>query len=294
MGSSAVEGLFGSFSHYLYKFDRPAYQGHIGKFRQKVHSYGVAHNHLFLVQIPYVNQTLGSGFTSIQHETLSFFCHAASIPALNVMTSSYRENEAHYEVPYGISYEPVTLNFYGDKNMVMKSLFDKWYTSITNSRAMQDFYVGHNRLSFMDDYTSDVQIIMLDKSTAEVYKATLKRAWPKSIGGVDLHAQNSEVVSFPVQFSYERLELERLGAPNELEGSMDSRPKKPLNFPMNIVSQVGAVASEFIETATGYSPTAIQVSLNNASSNVNTLVTGVRDRVDTLSGDADNLFNKLF
>ena len=222
MGSSAVEGLFGSFSHYLYKFQRPSYQGAIGKFRQKVHAFGVAHNHLFLVQIPHVKQQSGSAFTDMQYETISLFCHAASLPALNIMTSSYRENEAHYEVPYGISHEPVTLNFYGDSNMMIKSLFDQWYSSITNSRTMPDKIQGTNRLRFMDDYTADIDIIVLDKSTSAVYKMTLINAWPKSIGGIQLEASNTQIVSFPVQFSYERLEIMRIAEDNEMEGKQNN------------------------------------------------------------------------
>lgn len=240
MGLNAVEGLFGSFSHYLYGITPEPNRGMVGKFINKINEAGVAHNHLFLATILY------KGLQSEEYDMLSLFCHSATLPSLNVMTGSYRENEAHYEVPYGISHEPVTLTFYGDANLKIKAVFDNWYNSITQSRAMNPN--GNNRLKFMDDFTCDIVLSVLDKSTQAVYSITLKGAWPKSVGGLDMSHQNTEVVSFPVQFVYERLEI--ITSANPLDASV-VRPASGGSFPLNIINNALGAAKDLIQSTTG-------------------------------------------
>lgn len=281
MGLPALDGLFGSFSHYIYgsmMSDKQDGNSWIGKFKNQVHNGGFAHNHLFLTQIPYTNKKVKSDFTSKQYEALTLLCQSATIPSLNIMTATYREGEAHYEVPYGISNEPVTMHFYCDAKLEMKALFDKWYASIVNTRSMENLYSGSNRLSFMDDYTSDVVILMIDKQHSTVYEITLRRAWPKSIGGFNLEQANTQVASFPVTFSYERLEI-RPYAAESLLGAGKVQPLSTSHFPIGVVETASAVGGEFIQAATGYSTSSVMNSINQAVTTTNDTITDVRDKI---------------
>lgn len=276
---SAVEGLFGSFSHYLYKIPDHPQQGKIGNFTRKIYTDGTAFNHLFMVSIKY---TKGS-WDSDSAEHVALLCHAATVPALNVMTNHYRENEAHYEVPYGISYEPVTLHFYSDVKLRIKALFDAWYDNITSSRAFPTLRSKSdmtNRIKFLDDFVADVIITVLDRQTNSVYSVTLRRAWPKSIGNIDMNAQNTDVVSFPVQFVYERLEIVPFAGLGALEAT--GVPFSSLNgLPISIVNTASGTASELMQNATGYSPDQIQTTLSTATTSINDKITDIRGSVQT-------------
>lgn len=286
MASSAVEGLFGSFSHYIYAPlflpDKPQ-GGRLGEFVRTVHSRGVAHHHLFLVSIPYKE------FNSDIYNFISLFCHSASIPSLNVMTNHYRENEAHFEVPYGISYEPLTLTFYGDADMVIKALFDKWYHSITQSRTMPSSSTpGTNRMKFMDDFTCDVTVTILDKNEGKLYNVKLINAWPKSVGNIDLNSQNTDVVSFPVQFVYERLEISPDRAQEELNLKEGATKSLQSIVPFNIVISAANTAGDLIQNATGFAKDQVRDVMNNAAANINYGVDDIRSRVASI--EVDGLF----
>ena len=279
---SAVEGLFGSFSHYIYgaAFPDKPQGGRLGNFVRAVSAKGVAHHHLFLVSIPYKE------LDSEQYEQISLFCHAASIPSLNVMTNHYRENEAHYEVPYGISYEPLTLNFYGDTKLVIKALFDKWYHTITQSRTMPESSVKrNNRLRFMDDFTCDITVTILNRNEGKMYNVKLINAWPKSIGNIDLNSQNTDVISFPVQFVYERLEIMPDAAQSELNLKQDATKALTAGFPVNIFTSAQNTASDLMQNATGYADTQVRDAIKNAAMNVNFDVDEIRSRVPDISVD---------
>lgn len=240
----AADGLFGTVVQVLtggLTAGKDNSNSFIGRFTEQVNRAGMAYNHLFLVS--FTNNAIGD-VTNDMSQTMSLFCNSTSIPALNVMTSSYRENEAHFEVPYGISHEPVTMSFYADKGMMIKMLFDNWYHSITKTRTGSDTLGNTNRLAFMDDFTTDITITVLGKDLTPTYKIKLVRAWPKSVGNIDFNAANIDIVNFPVQFVYERLEFVELGLPS----SGIVRPNVSTNFPLNLWDDAKFAAGEIIQS----------------------------------------------
>ena len=215
-------------------------------FISSVNSYGVAWNHLFMVQIKPIRAISGDG---PEYGLVNLFCAGTQVPALNIMSASYREYHAHFEIPYGVSYEPVTMNFYGDKNLVIKKFFDRWYDGVYNKTS--------HKLNFMDDYAQDIEIIVLSKAQADgengvVYKVVLKSAYPKSVGGIDLNHQNPSVVTFPVQFVYKDLVVDALtaeAAERTLIAALaagQSAIAKPRKWPLNIWDQVTGAAGEIM------------------------------------------------
>jgi hypothetical protein len=257
----ATDGLFGTVVTFLtggkIKKKSNDERGRIGMFTDLVVQGGLAHSHLFEVVIYYYH----GQSTSIR--TFSLFCSSTSIPALNVMTNPYRENETHYEVPYGYSHEPVTMNFYVDREMLLKGFFDVWHESIINKRISPESKTikssGNNRIRYMDDFVADIRIRVFDKMLNTMYEATLHRAWPKSVGNIDLSHQNTDIVNMPVQFVYERMTvLDYSTLKSIATEDLASNPLNTSSFPLDIILKAKAAAEEImsgvsrvVEVATG-------------------------------------------
>ena len=58
-------------------------------------------------------------------------------------------------------------------------------------------------VGYHNEYTSEVQIYLLDRKDQRRYGVRLHEAYPRSIGAVDLNqAPSSEIIKLPITFSY--------------------------------------------------------------------------------------------
>ena len=73
--------------------------------------------------------------------------------------------------------------------------FEEWQKKAFNE---QTWDVGYH-----NEYTSEVQIYLLDRKDQRRYGVRLHEAYPRSIGAVDLNqAPSSEIIKLPITFSY--------------------------------------------------------------------------------------------
>jgi hypothetical protein len=178
----------------------------LSQFVANVNSYGVARNNLYKIEIGLPVSLIADDFSSVRKDprAVSLYCSSAVIPPLNITTSSIRLFEAPFEVPYGVTYEPVTLQFYVDREGVLKDFFDVWYKHIFNRDT--------KGIRFMDTYRAEsLKVTMLnryEKGFAEVYSIILKNVYPKSIGDMQFSSSGQDLVSLSVTFEYETLEFQ--------------------------------------------------------------------------------------
>jgi len=224
---------------------------------------------------------------------MNLFCNATSIPALNIMTAHYRENEAHFEVPYGFSHEPVTFNFYMDANLEIKTYFDAWYAAIINSRSFpQSGGQMHNRITFMDEFRANIDINIISKSEDQgaVYTMTLINAWPKSIGDIQLSSQNTDIISVPIQFVYERIEFK----PSATNNTSVTRKPSSRAFPLNIWDAATGAADELIQSVTksvnNLSTSIVMPVLNAPSVITDEITRSVRGKIPDIKIDGNTFY----
>jgi hypothetical protein len=282
MAEPASDGLFGAITNF---FNGPpakqsTTQGNLSKFVHHVNSGGIAFNHLFLVSIgpkKGSTSTLAPDFV----EKINMFCHSTSVPALNIMTAPYRENAAHYEVPYGHSVEPLTMVFYGDRNMMIKDYFDEWYHDIVNPQVggYTQSSKGNLRLNFMHEICADIDIHIIEKSQNKSYSMRLINAYPKSIGDVQLSHNNPDVISFPIQFVYERIEQLNPGSSTT---PVEAPIAKQRAFPLSVWDQAVGASGELMQAATteieGLQGK-VNTLLNAPATMTNDVTVAIRDRV---------------
>jgi len=276
MAEPASDGLFGAITNFFNGPPPPqkTNQGNLSKFVHHVNSGGVAFSHLFLVSLgPKKGSSANVGGLM---EKINLFCHATSIPALNIMTSPYRENAAHFEVPYGHSVEPITMNFYGERNLITKLYFDEWYYEIINPKIGPGSF-GHLRIGFMQDICADIDVHIIEKNQNRIYSMRLINAFPKSIGDIQLSNSNPDIVSFPVQFVYERVEYIEAGFVDNVE-----RPPTTRQWPLSVWDQAVGASDELMQAATK-EVEGLQGTVNNLlgapATLANEVTTTIRDRV---------------
>jgi hypothetical protein len=177
----------------------------LAKFTELLSVYGTARDNQFVVNIQFPTDT-----SINDQEMVELYCESVTIPPRNITTNPVRQEHAFYEIPYGISYEPVTMTFYLDETMTVRDAFLKWYDMIYNS--------SNNGLNFYDSYSQTINIYSIDKKNiintdysrgveASNWVATLINAYPKSIGDVQYRTSgDGQVLTLQVQFVYEKIE----------------------------------------------------------------------------------------
>ena len=66
-------------------------------------------------------------------QKVALLCESVNIPGLNVNTVQIRTFGEVREMPTEFNYDPITLTFYVDGDMIVKDVFDKWIKSVQNS-----------------------------------------------------------------------------------------------------------------------------------------------------------------
>jgi len=127
---------------------------------------------------------------------IQMFCDQTQIPGVSFGTSQVRSYGEFKEVPYEKLWEPITMNFYVDKELYVKDLFDKWIDLV------QDPY--SRSFSYPNDYVSSaMNIITEDIESKARYKTTLYRCYPKSIAPIQLDYSSKDVMKLQVTFAYQ-------------------------------------------------------------------------------------------
>jgi len=188
----------------------------IQEFITRIKDIGLARTNRYKVTIGTPDARRGSSEWANTLKDVSLLCDAATLPGINVESMPHRIYGESREMPYGVSYQPITLNFYMDAPLNLKRLFDDWVASIIDPVSRS--------IGYYDDYRSNILIEMVDvQGIADVsqvanvqrdigkrpaiadrsrYKIELVDAWPKTVGDIPLNLDSREVAKLPVTFQY--------------------------------------------------------------------------------------------
>lgn len=131
------------------------------------------------------------------------FCEQAQLPGVSFSTSQVRSFGEFKEVPYEKLYEPISLSFFADSDLTVKTLFDKWVNLIqdTNTRMY----------SYPDEYVTDnIKIFVHDVQNQKKYCVTLYECYPKAVSPIQLDYNNKEIMRVQVQMVYKYFTTEQI------------------------------------------------------------------------------------
>jgi hypothetical protein len=144
---------------------------------------------------------------------LSYLCETAAIPGIRVATdrvNRYNLSGTSYLVPYaGILEDTIPFTFYipNDDPLPIKA-FNFWMQQIVgvpnstllNPGAGVGLIPGQVR--YRDEYTTEIIIHSLDRSSGRIIETTLYGAYPTSYVQIDLNWANEDIVRLQSQITF--------------------------------------------------------------------------------------------
>jgi len=165
----------------------------LDNFISQIKSGGLARTNRFTVQFelpPTVRKSKGSN----NLRKILLFCDSAQLPGINLSTTQSRIFGEFREMPYERLFDPVSLSFYVDSEMLVKVLLDDWINSI------QDTYTRD--FNYYKDYTTSMVINVYDVANNLSYACVLDEAYPKVMSSVSLDYASREMMKLPITIQY--------------------------------------------------------------------------------------------
>lgn len=150
------------------------------------------------------------------------FCDQTTLPGVNLSTTQSRTFGEYRELPYEKTYDPITLNFFVDKDMIVKKLFDDWVGSIQDP-VLKTF-------SYYKDYTVEIDIDVQDLENNTRYKVKLEEAYPKTINAITLDYGSRDVMKLGVQFQYRSYRSALFNSPAGIDVSETQSNNLPADY----------------------------------------------------------------
>lgn len=175
------------------------------------------------------------------------FCDQVQLPGLNLSTVQNRTFGEFRETPYEKLFDNITMSFYVDNDMRVKSLFDSWMASIQDPIT--------RTFRYYDQYTSDMTIEVQDINDKSRYQCKLFECYPKTIGAVQMDYASKDVMklSITMQYKYWTSEPKSVLPSNQTvsSGMIDRFTKDFTGFQQSLNTVIGSSAGNFVTGAIG-------------------------------------------
>jgi hypothetical protein len=172
---------------------------------------GMARTSHFLVQLTIPKGLQGRRviYTSNMN-MITAFCEQVMMPGVTYSSNQVRSYGEFREVPYEKLYGQVSMTFYVDGSMYVKTFFDDWIDVIQNKET-RDF-------RYAEDYLVDkIPIIVYDMQEDARYQIVLNRCYPKGLGAIQLDYNGKDVMRLTVDMTYQFYTIDTMGI-NKLGG----------------------------------------------------------------------------
>lgn len=179
--------------------------GTLNDFIAKVKS-GMAKQTHFTVALTLPSALSNMGGIKENMDKVILFCDQAQLPGISFSTNQVRSYGEFKEVPYEKLFEPVTLSFYVDRDMIVKRLFDEWM-GLVQSPSTRDFRWPNQYI------TNKIDVIVMDTENRNRYVVSLYNAYPKAVSPIQLDYASKDVMKLQVTLTYQYTECTQLGAP---------------------------------------------------------------------------------
>ena len=214
----------------------------ISNFVSQIGESGLARSNRYTVEMALP----GTSYNTNQYRKMMLFCEAVQLPGLNVNTTPIRTFGEVREMPYEMNYDPITLSFYVDGNMIIKGIFDEWIQSVHN--------INTRNFNYYNNYTSDlVKIFVEDLNNKPKYIVGLYEVYPKTVSQVQMGYDQKDVMKLSVSFAYKYWRSEVLNksepkptlASKKLEITRSAQTPEPTSDVNSYVDANGNIAFNY-------------------------------------------------
>lgn len=214
----------------------------IKDFISQVKSQGLARSSRYAV---FFTPPAGVDPTSLR--TALLFCDQIQLPGVNFATVQNRTFGEFRETPYEKLYDNLSMSFYLDSGMKVKTMFDRWVDKIQDP-------VSRN-FNYYNEYTTNMNIEVQDLQNKTRYQMTLWECYPKNIGSIQLDYASKDVMKLPITMQYKYWtadSMEPLKDADAIPTSLIDRFRKDFsNFQAGVQERVSRSIGEAQNFVTG-------------------------------------------
>lgn len=170
-----------------------------------------------------VKAYLGSGVEVVRG--LDIMCESAEFPGKSLSTSETKYNSDYINMPYGITYAPVTITFVVSRDFLEKNIIDRWQNLIIDP-------VTHD-VGYFEEYVSPViEIQQLNEQDKVTHKVQIVDAFPSEITSMALSNADSDTYHrMSVTFIYRAWNNDKIEQPTGV-AALSETPLGPLVTPI--------------------------------------------------------------
>ena len=146
---------------------------------------------------------------NVDSRTLVFLCDTVTLPAHNISLEQvrYKGYGLSEQRANGVQFDDIQCTFYVDNSNVALGFFQKWIqliSSVDPNHADKTFNgVPSEMFSYPEEYWGEITIDVQDKASNSVIKYQVSKAFPHSIGSIQLSwDQNDQISRLPISFTY--------------------------------------------------------------------------------------------
>tara|TARA_R100001126_G_scaffold92847_1_gene62934 strand:- start:1117 stop:2037 length:921 start_codon:yes stop_codon:yes gene_type:complete len=148
---------------------------------------------------------------------LAFRCERVSLPGRIIISSPFKEGNIGLvrEYPTNTVYQPVDATFLMSKDYSEKIFFEVWQDLIVGPHRVSgdnNPQVVSRNLNYIDNYTCSMTIHCFrpegGRNFKEVYRCTLREAYPRTIQDIQMDWSANDLVRLNVVFDYKYFEDE--------------------------------------------------------------------------------------
>jgi hypothetical protein len=195
---------------------------------------------------------IGQSIHSSDVERMQILCESITLPSLNVNTTQIRTFGEIREMPTEFNYDPVTLTFYVDGDMIVKNIFDTWIKSVQQGTS--------RNFNYYNDYICDPMYVYVeDLEDNKVYETALFEAWPKTVNAVQMSYEQKDVMKLTVTIMFKYWESRLVnGDPGFVPVPSITNPSRNVVLPE---------VQNFVTTVTNFDPTTYTDPMGNIAYN---------------------------
>lgn len=161
--------------------------------------------------------------------SLSVRCDSATIPGRSFATTPYRLYGPARNMPYEQIYSgEINLSMILSSDLRERVFFESWMTVISSN--------NNYKMSFYDDYTTTVEVCVLNRKDACLFKVNLLETYPKALGEIQVgYDKDNEFMKQDVTISFRKYSWDYYGA-----GRENANPSNPQNKPRTQLGSLNA------------------------------------------------------
>ena len=194
------------------------------------------------------------------------YCDNVTLPGISISTAMARTYGEIREMPYEKLFQTINMSFFVDMRMEVKRLFDEWQAGIQDPVTRNMYYY--------DDYTTQVEIAVLDLNNNARYFVTLYDVYVKDIAPIQMDYSNKDIMKLNVTLNYKYWTSAQGGPAALYEDNISIADK----LRSNLIGRYEKIPDEYLNNFQEYQSNV------NAATTLNTPTPEIRTDVPQLGG----------